>query len=459
MEEGAAFTLGDALGQIEQEEPDGLPRAEDAERTVLSGILLDPTTMDQAIDSGLSAADFYNRRNGQIFGAMLALWSAGSPVGTVSVCDELLRRGLLDRIGGASAIGRLEGLIPSAALVPFSAKIVKDKAGLREMISLARLMQSDCMRQSQPPRDIAAKVSEALNSIGTDGGSEAVRHIKEYVTEAVNQAEEAEELRKSGKTVGVPGGLRDVDRLTLGYQPGEISLIAARPGAGKSAYAFGCAQAAAASGVGVGLFSLEMGGSQLAMRMISGRSGVDLSRMRGGTLEDHEWPLLASAAGAVEKLPIWIDDRPIQSPDSIRSQIRSMVREHNIGLAMIDYIGLMDGPKGYSNKVVEVAEISKGLKQTAREFNIPMVVLSQLSRKVEERSDKRPIMSDLRDSGALEQDAFLIQFLYRAEYYLKEKTPDDRKGIAEIIIAKHRNGPTGKVDVRFDAETASFRDL
>jgi replicative DNA helicase len=280
----------------------------------------------------------------------------------------------------------------------------------------------------------------------------------ELVQRAISQLEKAYENKNS--ITGVPSGFTDFDSKTCGLQPGELIIIAARPSMGKTALTLNIASyVAVRKNIPVAVFSLEMGAEQLVQRLLGAQAGIDLSRIRKGQIKSTEWTDMARAAGELSEAPVYIDETPGLSIAELRTKARRMHHEHGIQLLIIDYLQLMSGPPGYENKATEVGEISKGLKSLARELSIPVIALSQLNRGVESRTDKRPMMSDLRESGAIEQDADLIAFLYREEYYLKDKTPEDKIGVAELIIGKHRNGPTGTLELQFKSELTRFENL
>jgi replicative DNA helicase len=434
------------------------PNAVDAERALLGGLLIEPSAFERVVDEALRPDDFYRRAHGVVFKVIQDLTNAAEPVDTLTVVDELMRRGQLETVGGAAAVAQLEALIPTAAHVGAYARLIKEKSTLRRLIESATLIVEAGFRQDRRVTDIIDEAERAILAISESTAKRGMVPMSELVRRATEQLTKAVE-NKSAIT-GVPSGFRDLDHLTSGFQPGELIIVAARPSMGKTAFTLNlAAHAAMRARVPVGFFSLEMGADQLVQRLIGAEARIDISALRRGFIQRHEWTKLAQAAGELAEAPVYIDETPGLSVSEMRTKARRLKHESNIGMVIVDYLQLMSGPPGMDNKATEVGEISKGLKQLARELNIPVIALSQLNRGVESRTDKRPMMSDLRESGAIEQDADVIAFLYREEYYLRDKTPEDKIGIAEIIIGKHRNGPTGSVDLRFFNSITRFENL
>jgi len=434
------------------------PNAVDAERALLGGLLIEPGAFERVVDEALRPDDFYRRAHGIVFKVIQDLTNAAEPVDTLTVVDELMRRGQLEIVGGAAGVAQLEALIPTAAHVGAYARLIKEKSILRRLIESATLVVEAGYRQEKRVSDIIDEAERAILAISEATARRGMVPMSELVQRATEQLQKAHEAQSA--VTGVPSGFRDLDHLTSGFQPGELIIVAARPSMGKTAFTLNVtAHASMRARVPVGFFSLEMGADQLVQRLIGSEARIDISALRRGFIQRHEWTKLAQAAGELGEAPIYIDETPGLSVSEMRTKARRLKHDANIGMVIVDYLQLMSGPPGIENKATEVGEISKGLKQLARELNIPVIALSQLNRGVESRTDKRPMMSDLRESGAIEQDADVIAFLYREEYYLRDKTPEDKIGIAEIIIGKHRNGPTGSVDLRFFNSITRFENL
>jgi replicative DNA helicase len=434
------------------------PSATDAERALIGGLLIDPSSFERTVEEGLRPSDFYRKAHGIIYNVIQDLFQSAEPVDALTVVDELQRRGQLELVGGATGVSQLEALIPTAAHVGAYARLVREKSTLRRLIESATEIVAAAFRQDQKVIDLIDDAERAILAISEENTKKGVVPMGELVQRAISQLEKAYENKNS--ITGVPSGFTDFDSKTCGLQPGELIIIAARPSMGKTALTLNIASyVAVRKNIPVAVFSLEMGAEQLVQRLLGAQAGIDLSRIRKGQIKSTEWTDMARAAGELSEAPVYIDETPGLSIAELRTKARRMHHEHGIQLLIIDYLQLMSGPPGYENKATEVGEISKGLKSLARELSIPVIALSQLNRGVESRTDKRPMMSDLRESGAIEQDADLIAFLYREEYYLKDKTPEDKIGVAELIIGKHRNGPTGTLELQFKSELTRFENL
>jgi replicative DNA helicase len=434
------------------------PHALDAERAVLGALLLEPSAYESVVDEGLRPDDFYRPTHGTIFRAIQDLHAAAEPIDTLTVVDELLRRGQLEAVGGAAAVSQLEAMLPTAAHVGAYARLVREKATLRHLIEAATSIVQSAYRQDKRVLEIIDEAERDILAISEGHAKRGIVPMRELVERATKQLEKAYE-NKSAIT-GVATGFRDLDGITSGLQPGELIIIAARPSMGKTAFTLNLASHVATRlKKPVMFFSLEMGAEQLVQRLIGSEARIDISNIRRGFIKRDEWSKLAEAAGRLSEAPFYIDETPSITVAEMRNKCRRQMHETGLSLIMVDYLQLMTGPAGYDNKATEVGEISKGLKTIARELNVPVIALSQLNRGVESRTDKRPMMSDLRESGAIEQDADVIAFLYREEYYLKDKTPEVKQGIAEVIVAKHRNGPTGTIELRFFSNITRFDNL
>ncbi len=434
------------------------PHALDAERAVLGALLLEPAAYEAVVDEGLQAEHFYRPAHGTIFKTIAALHAAAEPIDTLTVVDELLRQGQLDQVGGTAAISQLEALLPTAAHVGAYARLVREKSVLRQLIENATNVVQSAYAQDKRVAEILDDAERTILEISQGTQRKTIVPMPELVKRATQQLEKA--FNQKSAITGVATGFRQLDFMTSGLQPGELIIVAARPSMGKTAFTLNVA-----SHVSMRLhkpvmfFSLEMGADQLVQRLLGAEARVDLSNLKKGFVKNEEWAMLAEASGRLSEAALYIDETPSISVTELRNKCRRQMHETGLSMVIIDYLQLMQGPPGYDNKATEVGEISKGLKTLARELNIPVVALSQLNRGVESRTDKRPMMSDLRESGAIEQDADIIAFLYREEYYLREKTPEDKLGIAEIIVAKHRNGPVGSIELRFFNSITRFENL
>jgi replicative DNA helicase len=468
----AMVPLGEVLAQLQQQTQAAAsetvkallpsarmpPAAVDAERGLLGGLMLDPSVMEQVLDEGLKPDDFYRRAHGVIFKVIFELHSAAEPIDTLTVVDELLRRGQLESVGGAAAVSQLEALMPTAAHVGAYARLIREKSTLRHLIETATNIVQAAYAQEQRVGEILDEAERAILAISEATTRKGIVPMSELVRRATEQLEAA--YNNKSAVTGVPTGFRDIDELTAGFQPGELIIVAARPSMGKTAFTLNvAAHATMRAGTPCAFFSLEMGADQLVARLLGSEARIDLSALRRGFIQRDQWSQLAQAAGELSTAPLFIDETPALSVGEMRTKCRRLYAEHGIGMIMIDYLQLMTGPPGIDNKATEVGEISRGLKSLARELNVPVIALSQLNRGVESRTDKRPMMSDLRESGAIEQDADVIAFLYREEYYLRDKTPEDKMGVAELIIGKHRNGPTGTRELRFFNSITRFENL
>lgn len=434
------------------------PHSLDAERAILSGLLLDSEAFEQVSLEGLRPSDFYHPAHATIYSAMQQLTTSGEPINTVTVVDELLRMQKLDQVGGAATIAQLEALFPTSAHVNAYARVVQDKAALRRLISTASSIVQSAFNQDRKLGDILDEAERSILSIREDTAKKGMLSIHELVQAAIKRLEVM--YNNKSPITGISSGFTDLDKLTSGFQPGELIVIAARPSMGKTAFTLNvAAHAAMRTNTPAAFFSLEMGADQLVQRLIGAEARLDLSNLRRGMVQRHEFAQLIKAAGELGEAPLYIDESPSLSILELRNKCRRMATQYGVKMVLVDYLQLMTGPESSENKATEVGEISKGLKTIARELNVPVIALSQLNRGVENRTDKRPMMSDLRESGAIEQDADVIAFLYREEYYLRDKTPDDKIGVAEVIVAKNRNGPTGSLELRFFNNITRFVDL
>jgi replicative DNA helicase len=433
----------------------GAPWSPEAEQAVLGAMILDQ-------DAGLRAVElvdqsmFYKEAHRRLFRAMVALIEQRSVIDHVTLRDELLRRNELEAAGGVEYITELVDVVATAANLEHHAKIVHDKAVLRLLIEVSTKTITEAYDARLPAEELLDVAEARIFKISQERRSDGFTRIKEMLWPTM---ERIEVLQKSGKSVtGVPSGFSDLDELTSGFQPAELVIVAARPSMGKTALCLNVATQAAVEGHGVAIFSLEMSRDALVQRMLCAEARVNSQAVRRGMLKDRDFTNLARAAGVLQQCPIWIDDTPSITLLEMRSKARRLKTEHDLGMVVVDYLQLMRSPDYADNRVQEVSDISRSLKALARELRIPVVALSQLSRASEQRGgDKKPQLSDLRDSGAIEQDADLVIFIHRPEYYDRED--ESLRGQADIVMAKNRNGPTGLVRLRFTSEYTRFDNL
>lgn len=436
------------------------PHSIEAEQSVLGGLLLDNQAWDR-MEGLLSETDFYRDEHRRIYRQVRRLLEMGKPADVITVAEALNTAGESEQTGGLAYLGELAQNTPSAANIRRYAEIVRERAVLRQLVAAADEIAGNALNPMGRAADTLLDEAEAkIFAIAEAGGTrqEGFVHINPLLTQVVEKIQELHDRDNPSDITGVPSGYTDLDRMTSGMQPGDLIIIAGRPSMGKTAIALNIAEHVAVEyGAPVGVFSMEMGGSQLAMRMMTSIGRLDASRVRTGRLNDDEWSRLSFALGKLHEAPIYIDESGGLTPGTLRARARRLHRQcGKLGLIVIDYLQLMTTARQSENRATEISEISRSIKALAKELQVPIIALSQLSRKVEERQDKRPMMSDLRESGAIEQDADVILMMYREEYY-KQDTPE--KGIAEVIIGKQRNGPTGTVRLAFLGEYTRFENL
>jgi replicative DNA helicase len=435
-----------------------LPQNIEAEEGVLGSLLIDPEALDK-VTRFLQPEDFYRDAHRQIYASVLRLTAAGTPADLVTICDDLEREGQLENVGAASYITSLISRVPTSGNIAYYARIVERTALLRLLIHTAGKIAAVAFEYQDP--DVSGALSQAEKLIFALSqrfllGSRSDVLMEELISTYMATLDDR--YKNRGRITGVPTGYEDLDRLLGGFQRSDLILLAARPGQGKTQFALNLCREAARRGGRVGYISLEMSGEQLAQRFVAMQSKIEQHRLRTGWIEEEEWSVLVDAADALADLRISIDDTPALSLLQVRSRARAWVLERGIQILFLDYLQLITSSDGrrYENRAQEVAAISQGLKALARELNIPVVALSQLSRDLEKRQDKRPQLSDLRESGALEQDADVVMFLYRDETYNPETK---RPHIAEVIVAKQRNGPQGETELYFNPAQGIFQSL
>ena len=434
------------------------PQSVEAEQAVLGGLMLAPEAYDTVADS-LAERDFYRRDHQLIFRAIRELAEKNKPFDAVTLGEWFESIGEAEQVAGGAYLIELASTTPSAANIKAYAEIVRDKAILRQLIEVGTNIVNDGFqpdgRESSEILSTAEQQVFAIAEAGAKGRTDFTA-----INTALSEAFDVLQTRyaNGGSVTGLPTGYTEFDEMTAGLQPTDLLILAARPAMGKTTLALNIAEyAAIKSKKAVAVFSMEMSASQLALRLISSNGRVNAQRLRSGQLEDEDWSRVTSAIRMLKEAKIFIDDTPGLSPDALRAKARRLKREHDLGLVVIDYLQLMAVPGNQENRATEISEISRSLKGLAKELNVPVIALSQLNRSLDTRADKRPVMADLRESGAIEQDADVIVFIYRDDYYNKENSPD--KGLAEVIIGKQRNGPTGSIKLKFFGEYTRFDNL
>jgi replicative DNA helicase len=434
-----------------------LPWDEGSERAVLGAVLLDPSALDSALEL-ISAQDFYRESHRRLFEAFTTLAARHEPIDPVTVCSELERSGMLDRTGGTAFVGSLIDGLPRTANVASYARSIRDRAILRRLLSVAEEIRTDAAAAQLPANEILDSAEQKLFALSAARHRAGFVSIREVGHAGLNKIEELSEKREL--ITGVPTGYTKLDAMTAGFQPGDLIILAARPSMGKTALALNIAQNAARAGASVGVFSLEMSAVQLFFRLLSGEGHLDAHKLRTGRLDASEWERLTDAFETLTSIKFFIDDTPGVTPMELRGKARRLAREHGLDLLIVDYLQLMRYERRTDSRQQEISEISRSLKGIAKELQIPVLALSQLSRAPEQRTgDHRPQLSDLRESGAIEQDADVVMFIFRPEVY--EKDPQkiiekDLEGKAELIIAKQRNGPIGHVPLYFVKQFTRF---
>ena len=431
-----------------------VPSAIEAEEALLGALLIDPDVIVQ-VATVVKPDDFYVQRHGWIYEAVCHLHDQRHPVDFLTVRDELERRGQLADIGGAAALSTLINAVPSAVHAYQYATIVQRTSTLRQLIIAAGQIVRMSYDEAQDVEEIVNRAEELIFSISEARLQRDLVPLRSVMRRVMDELDELH--RRKGEVLGVPTGFRSLDKLLGGMQKSDLLIVAARPGVGKTSLALTMAlNASRQHGARVAVFSLEMSSEQLVQRLLSQEARIDSQRLRLGQVQDNEWERLAAAVGVLSECAIYIDDSAAISPFELRTKARRLAAEHGIDLLIVDYMQLMNSGQRNENRVQEISYISRSLKQLARELRIPVVAISQLSRQVEGRADKRPQLSDLRDSGSIEQDADVVMFVFREDMY---KDDSEKKNIAEIIISKHRNGPTGSVDLYFNKEFTHFDEL
>ena len=433
------------------------PHSLEAEQSVLGGILLSDRAMyGLVIEEGLKPEDFYRERHRTIYEAMLSLYRDSEPIDVLTVSEQLRTSGRLEQAGGKAAIDELTGGVPGLGGIRRYAQIVREHALMRRLLTTTYEIQASVLNHQAPPRELVEQAERAMLEVAHDDRRKDFRSIDDILHDELKKMER---LSHEGTALtGTPSGFRDIDEITGGFQPGNLIIIAARPGIGKSALVANIAENAAIEhGRAVALFSLEMSEAELAQRFVASQSRIKGDELRKGRVAANKWPKILEASSRLAAAPLYIDDSSDVGILEIRAKARRLHQQQPLGLIIVDYLQLMRPDTRVESRVLQVGEMSRGLKILARELNVPVIALSQLSRAVEVRhtkaADKKPQLSDLRDSGSIEQDADLVMFIFREEYYDRET---ERAGIADIIIAKHRNGALGDVELTFAKEYPKF---
>ena len=430
------------------------PQALEAELAVLGSMLLTKEAVSMSMQ-WLTANNFYKAANERIFACMVELFEKGEPVDAISVVDRLKKKKELASVGGAHYISGLAESVPTTANVEHYSKIVLEKHLLRTLIKVSHDVSKDAFEDSQDVDQILDSAESAIFNISEKRLRGGFKHIDPILHHAFEELDKI--ASKPGSVTGVPSGLMDLDDMTSGFHPGELIIVAGRPGMGKTALALTMGRnAAILEKTGVGMFSLEMANHQLAMRLLCAEGRVDSHLVRTGKVPKTQWKNRSIAVGSLAEAPIYLDDTPGMSVLEVRAKARRLKAEKDVGLIIVDYLQLMTGPKGSESRQQEISQISRSLKNLAKEIDLPVIGLSQLSRAVESRTDRRPQLSDLRESGAIEQDADVVIFLYRPWVYSQE---EEDRGKAEIIVSKQRNGPTGIVEATFIDRFARFENM
>jgi len=430
------------------------PYNEEAEQYVLGACFGSGDAFARALEI-IERDDFYKTGHRKIFSAMQFLFEANQPIDILTVADRLRKSDELDNIGSMDYLDFLEGLVPTSAAISHHSKIIREKKVLRDLIETATEIVASSYEDSDDADEILDKAERSIFEISEKRTKRSFFSIKEIVKSSFDSIERL--FEKPGMVTGVETGFRELDQLTSGLQPSDLIIIAGRPSMGKTSLALDIARFAAGKRkVPTAIFSLEMSKEQLGLRLLCSEARVSSVKLRTGFLASSDWPNLTAAAGRISEAPIFIDDSPQLGTLDVRARSRRLKAEHSLGLIIVDYLQLMHVPKKIESRQLEISEISRGLKGLAKELNVPIIALSQLSRAVENRTDKRPLLSDLRESGSIEQDADVVAFIYRDEVY----DPNSPKaGIAEILVRKQRNGPIGNIELAFLKEFTRFENL
>ncbi|MCX5860674.1 MAG: replicative DNA helicase [Desulfomonile sp.] len=430
------------------------PQFLEGERAILGGILLDNDALPKVMAT-LAADDFYREAHRYVFQAITELFSRNEPADWLTLTAALKKEGLLETVGGVPFLTELIDAVPSAANILHYTKVVKEKSVLRQMITAANEISTRSYEDHPDIDDFLDEAEQIMFRIGESRIQSGFIHIQDLMKTSFTAIESLYERKEN--ITGVPSGFKDLDFLTAGFQSSDLIIIAGRPSMGKTSFALNVGvHAAIEAATTTAIFSLEMSKEQIGLRILCAKAKVNLRNLRTGFLTEQDWGRLTLAVGSISDAPLFIDDTPAINILAIRAKARRLKKERNLGLVIIDYLQLMKSPSKSDSREKEISEISRSLKALAKELNVPIIALSQLNRKVEERPNKRPQLADLRESGAIEQDADVILFIYRDEVYNKSDD-NPKKGEAEIIVGKQRNGPIGMMTAYFDSQYTTFR--
>ncbi|TCT13132.1 replicative DNA helicase [Natranaerovirga pectinivora] len=431
-----------------------LPHSLEAEQSVIGSMLLDREAISVASET-LHSEDFYQKQLGLVFDSIIELYNSNQPVDLVTLQNKLNQKGILEQVGGIKHLSDLANAVPTSTNIKQYANIVSEKSSLRRLIRTSEEIVNECYQGQEKLDVILDEAEKRIFNLVQNKSSEEFSPIKDIILTTLDKIENAHKFQ--GQVTGIASGFSDLDYRTAGLQPSDLILIAARPSMGKTAFALNMAQnVAIRSNVPTAIFSLEMSKDQLVNRLLCSESMIDAQKVRTGNLDESDWEKIAEGSGVLAKAPIYIDDTPGISVSEMRAKCRKLKLEKGLGLILIDYLQLMSGSGRSESRQQEISEISRSLKALAREMEAPVVALSQLSRACEARADHRPMLSDLRESGAIEQDADVVMFLYRDEYYHPDS---ESKNQAELIIAKQRNGPTGTINLVWLGQYTKFVNM
>ena len=430
------------------------PNDLDAEVSVLGSILVDPLSIAKVLQF-LHPEDFYRENNGQVYRAALDLFAAGEPIDNVTLAAQLQTMGVLERIGGRAQLASMQGSVPTAANIEYYGRIVKEKAYKRRLISAGGNIAGYGYDDSIEAEQAINQAQSLVFGVADDRDQRELARLYDLLGPAMERI--SLQMESGQGVIGIPSGFHDMDRMTGGFKDSDLIIVAGRPAMGKTSLALNIGlYAALEAKKSIAIFSLEMSKEQLTERLLTEQAQIDAQRLHRGLLSEAEFDRVSNALGPLGEAQIYIDDTPVMDELTLQLKARQAKMRHSVDMILVDYLQLMHGrARGDDNRVQEVSAISRALKGLARELRIPVIAISQLSRAPEQRPDKRPILSDLRESGSIEQDSDVVMFLYRPEYYKS----DERPGIAEVIIAKHRNGPTGMIELKFRRDHTRFYNL
>jgi len=430
------------------------PHDLDAEMSVLGSILLDPLAIAKVLQF-LHPEDFYRENNGQVYRAALDLFAAGEPIDNVTVAAQLQTMAMLDRVGGRAQLASMQSVVPTAANIEYYGRIIKEKAYKRRLISAGANIAGFGYDDGVEAEEAINQAQSLVFGVADDRDQRELSKLYDLLGPAMERI--SLQMESGQGVVGVPSGFHDLDRMTGGFKDSDLIIVAGRPSMGKTSLALNIAlHSALESKKAIAIFSLEMSKEQLTERLLTEQAQIDAQRLHRGQLSEAEYDRISNVLGPLGEAAIYIEDTPAMDELTLQLKARQAKMRHNIDMIVVDYLQLMHGrSRGDDNRVQEVSSISRALKGLARELRVPVIAISQLSRAPEQRPDKRPILSDLRESGAIEQDSDLVMFLFRPEYYKS----DERPGIAEVIVAKHRNGPTGMIELKFRRDHTRFYNL